>query len=77
MNQKIRKRIKDIAIEQGIKHTTEDINGFTLDSYSGKVTVEFCGSEYIVVGHKARKHAVSFTNGYCSVSQVAIGRGLR
>jgi hypothetical protein len=76
MNNETRKRIVKLAIDQGMKHTTETLEHNTLDSYEGKVTVNFCGTDYLVIGRTAKKHAMSFTNGYCSITPKTIGRGL-
>ena len=76
MNSQIRKQIIQLAIEQGMKHTTQILEGHTLDSYEGKVTVNFCGSDYLVIGRVAKVHTLSFTNGYCSITLKSIGSGL-
>jgi len=76
MNNKIRVQIIKLAIEQGLKHTVENYEGHELNHYEGKVTVNFCGSDYVVIGRTAKKHAMAFTNGYCSITPKTIGRGL-
>jgi hypothetical protein len=77
MNQKIRMRIIEQAILQGLKYTNEHWKGHELTHYEGKVMVNFCGTDYQVIGRSAKKHAMSFTNGYCSITRRTISTGLR
>ena len=77
MNHKIREQIKQLAIDGGLRHTTEVVAGKTVDNYEGRLVVSFCGSEYLVIGRKARKHRMSVTNGHVTITQCKIGHDLR
>jgi len=77
MNYENTQKIKQLAIDGGLRRTTEEVAGKTVDNYEGRLIVSFCGSEYLVVGRKARKHRMSITNGHVSITRKTICTGLR
>lgn len=77
MNYETTQKIKQLAIDGGLKHTTEIIAGKTVDNYEGRLIVSFYGDEYLVVGRKARQHKMSITNGHVSISRRTICTGLK
>lgn len=77
MNNKLRNEIIAIALQKGVSHTQQVIEGNTIDDYEGSALVALKGKQYSVKGRAAKYHSMAYTNGYVNISCTSICTGLR